>query len=85
MCKRRERHGALVGLLFSLLVIGTYCINDQLDDNVDAAESEDEVKAAGRRLKQNPDRPALNAYGGVNMTSKHHIRRFDALVQKAYS
>jgi hypothetical protein len=68
---------ATTGLLLFALISNVRCINEQVWGDIAAAEAEAQEGAKtahGRSLQQNPDRPALNAYGGVNMTSKWCIR-----------
>ncbi len=60
-------------LVLCLSVTSVKCINEQVFGDIYAAEAEaleSAQTAQGRSLLQNPDRPALNKYGGVNMTSK---------------
>lgn len=69
----------LAVLLLALCITRAQCIISDLDELVNtlraSLEQEDEISraTARRSLLQNPDRPALNKYGGVNMTSELYL------------
>ena len=72
-----SQHVVLV-LLLCVCVSNVRSLNEQVFGDIAAAEAQAGETAHRRSLQQNPDRPALNKYGGVNMTSEMLIR-FDCL------
>jgi hypothetical protein len=74
VAQRGQRGLAL--LLLTLCISTVHCTIPDVDELVStlraSLEQEDELSrsTATRSLLQNPDRPALNKYGGVNMTSE---------------
>lgn len=69
---------AFAVLLLCVSLGSVHCIKEQVWGDIFASEAEAlegaQTAQAGRSLLQNPDRPALNSYGGVNMTSKPRTR-----------
>lgn len=75
------RSAAWVALISLVLVSVKYSqAQEQAAVGPSASPTDNGQPSSGRSLLQNPDKPALTKYGGVNMTSKS---RLDSLAQSA--